>query len=67
MDETTPLLARVQSIQEKDVNVVDFDPTGDPENPIEWPNVYKWVIVALLACMAFVTLVYMPIIVLPAS
>lgn len=55
MDENTPLLARVNSIYDKELNVVDFDPNGDPENPIEWPAVYKWTIVALLACMAFVT------------
>lgn len=55
MDETTPLLRDIKSIHEKELNVVDFDPNGDSENPIEWAKIYKWTIVALLACMAFVT------------
>jgi hypothetical protein len=33
--------------------VVDFDPSGDPENPLEWPAPFKWTIVSLLALMAF--------------
>lgn len=34
-------------------NVVDFDPNGDPDNPLEWPSAFKWGIVALLAFTAF--------------
>ncbi|EME42332.1 hypothetical protein DOTSEDRAFT_54727 [Dothistroma septosporum NZE10] len=34
-------------------DVVDFDPTGDDEDPLQWPNAYKWSVVALLAIMAF--------------
>ncbi|KAK3339962.1 major facilitator superfamily domain-containing protein [Lasiosphaeria hispida] len=33
--------------------VVDFDPNGDVDNPLEWPIAYKWGIVALMALMAF--------------
>ncbi|KAK0637449.1 major facilitator superfamily domain-containing protein [Bombardia bombarda] len=36
------------------VIVVDFDPAGDPDNPLEWPIAFKWGIVALLAMTAFV-------------
>ncbi|PSR82809.1 major facilitator superfamily domain-containing protein [Coniella lustricola] len=34
-------------------DIVDFDPAGDPDNPMDWPVAYKWGIVALLAAMAF--------------
>lgn len=64
MDETTPLLPdaataaavpmlddRHHAVPNKDI--VDFDPDGDPENPMDWPAAYKWGIVALLAAMAF--------------
>lgn len=64
MDETTPLLPsttneileddrRILDHALKDVDVVDFDPNGDPENPQDWANSYKWGIVALLATQAF--------------
>ncbi|KAJ4287474.1 hypothetical protein N0V88_007661 [Collariella sp. IMI 366227] len=33
--------------------VVDFDPAGDPDNPLEWPAHFKWAVVSMLACMAF--------------
>ncbi len=33
--------------------VVDFDPDGDADNPMEWPAAFKWGIVLLLALMAF--------------
>lgn len=65
MDETTPLLPDAataiptpttlddhhHAIPNKDI--VDFDPNGDPENPMDWPAPYKWGIVTLLAAMAF--------------
>lgn len=62
MDETTPLLPdeataipgddqQILGAPRKDI--VDFDPNGDPENPMDWPSAYKWGIVALLAAMAF--------------
>ncbi|KIW22889.1 uncharacterized protein PV07_11137 [Cladophialophora immunda] len=59
MDETQPLLRNtIQAQQGPDkaaqpTDIVDFDPNGDPENPRDWPNAYKWGIVALLAFMAF--------------
>ncbi|KAK7890096.1 hypothetical protein LTR67_008561 [Exophiala xenobiotica] len=56
MDETQPLLPEVTTDQQPkhhDKNVVDFDPDGDSENPQDWPQAYKWGIVALLAFMAF--------------
>lgn len=62
MDETTPLLPdaatapiprddQLHRVPSKDF--VDFDPNGDDENPLDWPQSYKWVIVALLSMMAF--------------
>lgn len=62
MDETTPLLPdaatapiprddQLHRVPSKDF--VDFDPSGDDENPLDWPQSYKWVIVTLLSLMAF--------------
>ncbi|KAI1762961.1 MFS general substrate transporter [Hypoxylon sp. FL1150] len=60
MDETQPLLQDVHLVyDERDATVVpnkdivDYDPNGDAENPLEWPKAYKWGIVSLLAFMAF--------------
>jgi hypothetical protein len=55
MDETQPLLRdpSLDEVHPVSEDVVDFDPQGDPENPREWPRIYKWGIVALLALMAF--------------
>ncbi|KAH6627505.1 major facilitator superfamily domain-containing protein [Chaetomium tenue] len=33
--------------------IVDFDPDGDAENPLDWPASYRWVIVGILAFTAF--------------
>ncbi|KAK3296383.1 major facilitator superfamily domain-containing protein [Chaetomium fimeti] len=33
--------------------IVDFDPDGDAENPLDWPAPFRWAIVSLLAVMAF--------------
>lgn len=58
MDETVPLL-RDEALDvpikssSSDSDIVDFDPKGDPENPRDWPNAYKWGIVTLLAFMSF--------------
>ena len=60
MEETQPLLpALEESLRDrsedaiKDLYIVTFDSDGDPENPMDWPNAYKWGIVGLLAFMAF--------------
>lgn len=60
IDESQPLLGGTSSSQEADNKpltehdvVVDFDPDGDEDNPLDWPAAYKWGIVALLAFMAF--------------
>ncbi|OTB05539.1 hypothetical protein M426DRAFT_319810 [Hypoxylon sp. CI-4A] len=59
MDETQPLLQDTNLVyveREEDPsnkNIVDFNPNGDEENPMEWPRAYKWGIVSLLAFMAF--------------
>lgn len=34
---------------------VGFKPTGDQENPLDWPAAYKWSIVGLLSLMSFTT------------
>ena len=33
--------------------IIDFDPNGDPENPLDWPARFRWMVVFLLAFMAF--------------
>lgn len=60
MDETQPLLPAeavrtpaLERDQPVDKNLVTFHPEGDAENPLDWPNTYKWSIVGLLAFMAF--------------
>jgi hypothetical protein len=55
MDETQPLLGHAfeQESHSVDRPLVEFDPNGDPENPQDWPNAYKWGIILLLAFMAF--------------
>jgi hypothetical protein len=62
MDETTPLLRttsrRSYVAHERPVlitseHLVEFDPNGDPENPLDWPRWYKNFIVLLMAFMAF--------------
>lgn len=64
MDETQPLLQDAHLVfnerpdQASIKDIVDFHPDGDEENPLEWPQVYKWAIVALLALMAFTVYVY---------
>lgn len=56
MDETQPLLAQIHEPPPQPTvarPLVDFDPNGDPENPMDWPKAYKMGVVALLALMAF--------------
>jgi len=55
IDETEPLLghARAESIINGDQKLVDFDPNGDSENPLDWSRAYKLEVVALLSFMAF--------------
>jgi hypothetical protein len=36
-----------------ETTIVDFDPNGDPENPLDWPAPFKWAVVSMLALMAF--------------
>lgn len=59
MDETEPLLPSttgndIPKPQDVDIaHLVDFDPNGDADNPLEWRTSYKVFIVILLAFMAF--------------
>ncbi|KAH8594559.1 major facilitator superfamily domain-containing protein [Bisporella sp. PMI_857] len=55
MEETQPLLAQAHAPQvgHADRPLVDFDPAGDPDNPLEWQNTYKRGVILLLAFMAF--------------
>jgi len=67
-DEASPLLqnghiqnaANTDSSTGKDVIIIDFDTNDDPENPITWPQTYKWCLVALLAFMSFTVYAYSP-------
>jgi hypothetical protein len=52
----TPLLRNGADIAE--TTIVDFDPDGDAENPLDWPAPFKWAVVSMLALMAFT--VYVP-------
>ncbi len=59
MDETQPLLppvTRIESEQQQHAvqNLVDFDANGDHDNPLDWSKGYRWLIVLLLAFMAFI-------------
>jgi hypothetical protein len=54
IDEAQPLLGPVDEPQYPTANpLVDFDPNGDPDNPIEWPKGYKMGVVCLLALLSF--------------
>jgi hypothetical protein len=56
MDESQPLLRQISTEPRRpSVNDprVEFDPSGDLDNPLEWPKIYKMGIVSLLALMAF--------------
>ena len=55
LDERQPLLHNESARHYDDAtkDLVDFDPNGDPEDPLQWPNAYKWSVVSLLAVMAF--------------
>ena len=54
--ETQPLLSNEHSPQQHTngkSSLVEFDRNGDPDNPLDWKNWYRWSIVLLLAFMAF--------------
>jgi hypothetical protein len=62
MDERQPLLSDgTPAHYHFEINgkhkIVEFDPNGDPDNPMDWPKRYRWSIVLLLAFMAFVVYV----------
>lgn len=54
MDESQPLLRHIsESNHNANDPRIDFDPNGDPDNPLDWPSAYKKAVVFLLALMAF--------------
>lgn len=57
MNETEPLLGQCYGELEPEYMIqrptVEFDPSGDPENPLDWSKRYKQGVVLLLAFMAF--------------
>ena len=57
MNETEPLLGQCYGESEPECTIqrptVEFDPFGDPENPLDWSQRYKQGVVLLLAFMAF--------------
>ena len=56
IEEQQPLLRQIVGDAEADTKydevILDFE-AGDPENPREWDSKFKWLIVLLLAFMAF--------------
>ena len=63
IDDTTgagagSILSNPNGGPDSDIVLVDFDPKGDPDNPLTWPAPYKWSIVLLLAFMAFTVYVF---------
>jgi hypothetical protein len=58
MDETQPLLPTnydaAQELQPDGISdLVEFDIKGDPDDPLNWPERYRWGFVFMLACMSF--------------
>ena len=55
MEESQPLLRQLSEPRHPTVADprVDFDPKGDPDNPLDWPKAYKMGIVTLLALISF--------------
>jgi hypothetical protein len=55
MEESQPLLRQISEPRHPTCSdaQVDFDPNGDPDNPLDWPKAYKMGVVSLLALMAF--------------
>ena len=55
MEESQPLLRQITEPRQPTINDprVEFDPNGDPDNPLDWPKAYKMGVVSLLALMAF--------------
>ncbi|UNI15101.1 hypothetical protein JDV02_001669 [Purpureocillium takamizusanense] len=55
--ETTPLRIErresVDGLPQPDAYAAAFDPDGDPDDPTQWPEAYKWAMVAVLALMPF--------------
>ncbi|KAI1379592.1 MFS general substrate transporter [Hypoxylon crocopeplum] len=46
---------RETNVDEKDVNVVDWDGPNDPENPMNWSDKKKWLNICILSIMTIVT------------
>lgn len=44
---------RASTVFLNDDGEVDFDPSGDADNPQDWPSAFKWGIVTLMAFTAF--------------
>ena len=54
--ETQPLLSNEHMFENQSngkKHLVDFDPIGDSENPLDWGNGYRWSMTLLLAFTAF--------------
>jgi hypothetical protein len=63
MDERTPLIRTATAGTEEDfpeldrIESIKFNPAGDSDCPLDWPQAYKWGVVSLLAFMSFTTYV----------
>jgi hypothetical protein len=50
---TDPAPVPQNAAEDSETTIVDFDPNGDAENPLEWAKPFKWAVVSMLAMMAF--------------
>lgn len=57
---TAPSSVQRDGTGDAETTIVDFDPNGDAENPLEWPAPFKWAVVSMLAMMAFTVYVSPP-------
>ncbi|KAK4086659.1 hypothetical protein Purlil1_9049 [Purpureocillium lilacinum] len=55
--ETTPLRSeegeRDDGLDQSEAYAASFDPDGGSDDPMQWPEAYKWAMVVLLALMSF--------------
>ena len=55
--ETTPQRSeegeRDDGLDQSEAYAASFDPDGSSDDPMQWPEAYKWAMVVLLALMSF--------------
>jgi len=50
--------AAIDNVVKNETVIVEFDPTGDAENPLDWPTPFKWSVVGFLVMTAFTVYVF---------